>query len=137
MNLRRSIVQLGALAITCASVFANGGAWQVGVPSTGNGAASKEKRSTHIEIEEERLTIDLHQEFAEIDVRYRMHNTGPKVLQDFFFPVERWSKEGTEEAGSPAPDLEGYRITADGAELKWRNVTNPEQPKPAADEELG
>src|SRR4051794_27982677 len=112
MDLRRSILYLAAVKFACASVFANGGAWQVGVPLTGNAAASEKNRLTAIAIEEERLTIDLHQEFAEIDVRYRMHNTGSKVLQDFFFPVERWSAEGTEEEGKPPPDLQAYRITA-------------------------
>lgn len=72
-----------------ASLFANGGAWQIGVPLTGDGAASDRHRSTDVAIEGESLTIDLHQEFAAIEVRYRMHNTGLKVSQDFFFPVER------------------------------------------------
>ena len=68
----------------------NGGAWQTGVPITGNSAASDEKRATNVTILDEKLVIDLHQEFAVVEVRYRMRNTGGGVEQDFFFPVERW-----------------------------------------------
>lgn len=94
------------------------------VPSTGNPAASDKSRSTNVTIEEENLTIDLHQEFATVEVRYRMNNTGGQVAQDFFVPVERWTAadgEGDEEGGKPA-DLEDYRVTADSTELKWENV---------------
>ncbi|MDQ2659869.1 MAG: hypothetical protein M3Y03_05565 [Verrucomicrobiota bacterium] len=113
----------------------NGGAWQVGVPSTGNAAATDKKHSTNVSIEDESLTIDLHQEFAAIEVRYRMKNSGPKAAQDFFFSVERWAPEESEadnEGGKPA-DLEDYRVTADGAELKWKtvDVPKPEKPSPA------
>src|SRR6476661_3264107 len=90
--------------IPMASLLANGGAWQIGVPLTGNAAASDKERSTNVVIEEENLTIDLHQEFAAVEVHYRMHNTGPKVLQDFFFPVERWALaegEADNEGGKP------------------------------------
>jgi hypothetical protein len=47
-----------------ARLFANGGAWQTGVPVTGNVAASDQKKSMNVTIEDEKLTIDLHQEFA-------------------------------------------------------------------------
>ncbi len=131
-----------SLIFLCAvgSTLANGGAWQVGVPSTGNAAPSDQKRSTEVTIEEEDLTIDLHQELAAIEVRYRMKNTGPKVMQDFFFPVELWTaQEGGESDNSaekPA-DLEGYRITADKAELKWKNVASGEKPAAVKDEHWG
>ena len=72
------------------TLFANGGAWQAGIPATGNASASKNDRHTDVTIENETLKIDLHPEYADVTVRYRMHNTGPKVQQDFFFPVERW-----------------------------------------------
>src|SRR5437588_9245940 len=66
--------------------FANGGAWQTGVPVTGSAAATDQKKTTNVTIEDEKLTIDLHQEFAAVEVRYRMKNTGGQVDQDFFFP---------------------------------------------------
>ncbi|MEO8351935.1 MAG: hypothetical protein ABI680_09400 [Chthoniobacteraceae bacterium] len=115
-------------------LFANGGAWQAGVPNTGNGAASDQKKSTDVTIEEENLTIDLHQEFAAVEVRYRMRNTGPQVEQDFFFPVERWAKNEENKVA----DLENYRIAADGAELKSETVAaKGEKPKPVTDPNWG
>ena len=118
-------------------LFGNGGAWQTGVPVTGNGAASDQKRSTNVTIEDEKLVIDLHQEFAAVEVRYRMRNTGAEVAQDFFFPVERWA-DSDDESGHTSMDLEGYAIAADGAELKWQNVdAKGEKPKPVTDPHWG
>ncbi|HEX8280858.1 MAG TPA: hypothetical protein VF551_05745 [Chthoniobacterales bacterium] len=138
MNLLRFSVALcaGLFGLTT-SLLANGGAWQTGVPATGNAAPSDKKRSTDVAIEDENLTIDLHQEFAVVEVRYRMRNTGGKTLQEFFFPVERWTPEEGGEGGEKPADLEDYRITADGAELKWRNIDSPEKAKPVADEHWG
>src|SRR6478735_4383078 len=79
--------RFGIIALFCLApslLFGNGGAWQTGVPATGNAAASDAKKSTNVTIEDEKLTIDLHQEFAAVEVRYRMKNTGAKVDQDFF-----------------------------------------------------
>ena len=47
-------------------MLANGGAWQADVPNLGNGAASDQEKATDVTIEEENLTIDLHQEFAAV-----------------------------------------------------------------------
>jgi len=122
MNLKRaSIVAILSLLFTASLLLGNGGAWQTGVPATGNAAATDQKKTTNVTIEEENLTIDLHQEFAAVEVRYRMKNTGAQVDQDFFFPVERWS-ESEDEAGNTLTDLEGYAISADGAELKFETV---------------
>src|SRR5687767_5297837 len=114
--------------------FANGGAWQTGVPVTGNAAASDQKKSTNVTIEEEKLVIDLHQEFAAVEVRYRMKNTGAEVAQDFFFPVEQWAPSDGEDGGSAKVDLEGYTITADGGEMKFNNV-NAKGEKPKAEKD--
>lgn len=125
---------LGLFLCSHTLLFANGGAWQTGVPLTGNGAASAEKRSTNVTIEDEKLTIDLHQEFAAVEVRYRMKNTGDRVEQDFFFPVERWAEGDGEDAGTAKLDLEGYTITADGVELKSENEeAKGDKPKPIKD----
>ncbi len=122
-------------------LLANGGAWQTGVPETGNGAASDQKKATDVTIEEEKLTIDLHQEFAAVEVRYRMKNTGPQVEQDFFFPMERWtaSESETGDGENTKTDLESYEIAADGTELKSANVDakGVEKPKPVVDERWG
>ena len=123
MKTKRVLIAVGAITLLApSSLFGNGGAWQTGVPLTGNGAATDQKKSTNVTIEEEKLTIDLHQEFAAVEVRYRMKNTGGQVDQDFFFPVERWAESDGEDAGSARIDLEGYAISADGTELKFENV---------------
>ena len=134
------------ILVTSASLFllaqtrllANGGAWQTGVPVTGNGAASDQKRSTNVTIENENLVIDLHQEFAAVEVRYRMRNTGPEVEQDFFFPVERWSEIETEAVSNTGTELENYVIAADGSELKSETVdAKGAKPKAEADPKWG
>jgi hypothetical protein len=40
-----------------------------------------------------------------VDVRYRMHNTGPKVQQDFYFPVERWGKNPDADTDTKSADV--------------------------------
>jgi hypothetical protein len=108
-------------------VFANGGAWQTGVPGTGNASASKNDRHTDVTIENETLKIDLHSEYAAVEVRYQMHNTGPKVQQDFFFPVERWEKNPDADADTKSDDIDHYRIAVDGKELASTNVAGPKE----------
>src|SRR5205809_420351 len=123
MNTQRLwIVAVSLGLIATSPLFGNGGAWQTGVPSTGNAAATDQKKTTNVTIEDEKLTIDLHQEFAAVEVRYRMKNTGGQVDQDFFFPVERWAESDGEDAGSAKIDLEDYTISADGTELKFETV---------------
>jgi hypothetical protein len=108
------------------------------VPLTGNGAATDQKKSTNVTIEDEKLVIDLHQEFAAVEVRYRMTNTGAQVAQDFFFPVERWAESDGESGDNTVTDLEGYAITADGGELKFETVdAKGEKPKAEKDPHWG
>lgn len=105
------------------NLLANGGAWQEGIPGTGTAAAaaSDKPHKTDVTIEEEHLAIDLGPEAAAVEVRYRMHNTGARTQQDFFFPIERWGTPPGEDVRTPA-ELENYRITADGTDLKSSNV---------------
>src|SRR5215831_17820954 len=49
-------------------LFANGGAWQTGVPGTGSASASNKGRHTDVSIENETLKIDLHPEYADVEV---------------------------------------------------------------------
>ncbi len=107
------------------TLFGNGGAWVGGIPATGNPTASKSDKHTDVTIENEVLKIDLHPEYADVTVRYRMHNTGPKVQQDFFFPVERWVENSENSDGDgniKIDDIDHYQISVDGKELKWTNV---------------
>jgi len=135
MNPKRApIVSILCFLLAVSSLLGNGGAWQTGVPMTGNAAATDQKKTTNVTIEDEKLTIDLHQEFASVEVRYRMKNTGGQVEQDFFFPVERWA-ESDDEGGNTMTDLENYTIGADGADLKFETVdakgTKPKAEKDA------
>ena len=132
-NIRDSIFRMKkrllvfALTMTgAATLLANGGAWQEGVPGTGTASASDKKHKTDVAIEDESLTIDLHPESAAVQVRYHMHNTGPKVEQDFFFPVERWGTPPGEETRAPA-ELDQYHVSVDGKELKWMDVRGPKE----------
>ena len=107
------------------TLFGNGGAWVGGIPTTGNATASKNDKHTDVTIEAETLKIDLHREYADVTVRYRMHNTGPKVQQDFFFPVERWVENSGGEGKVKIDDIDHYQISVDGKELKWTNIAGP------------
>jgi hypothetical protein len=73
------------------------------------------------------LKIDLHPEYAAVDVHYRMHNTGPKVQQDFFFPVERWEKNPDADIEPTQSHIEHYKISVDGKDLKSTNVAGAKQ----------
>src|SRR4030095_1290702 len=106
-------------------LFGTGGAWQAVIPATGNASASKNDRHTDVTIENETLKIDLHPEYADVNVRYRLHNTGPKVQQDFFFPVERWGKIQTADMDRESDDIDRYQISVDGKELKSTNLAGP------------
>ena len=108
-------------------LFGNGGAWQTGVPGTGAASASNKSQKTDVTIETETLKIDLHPEYADVTVRYRMHNTGPKVQQDFFFPVERWGANPDSDGQGKIDDIDHYQITVDGKELKSTNVAGPKE----------
>jgi len=105
------------------TLFGNGGAWQTGVHATGNVSASNQKQHTDVTIENETVKIDLNREYAAVDVHYRMRNTGPKVQQDFFFPVERWADESDND--DKPSDVDHYRISVDGEELAATDVPGP------------
>ena len=79
--------------------------------------ASNEGERTDVTIENETLKIDLHPESADVEVRYRMHNTGPNVQQDFFFPVERWGKNPDADTDEKRSDIDHYQISVNGKDL--------------------
>jgi hypothetical protein len=118
---------MASLAVGTCALFANGGAWQTGVPGTGSASASNKGRQTDVTIENETLKIDLHPRYAAVDVRYRMQNTGPKVQQDFFFPVERWGKNPDADTDTKGSDIDHYQISVDGKELRSTNVSGPKE----------
>ena len=121
-------VAFALLVSSGSTLVGNGGAWQTGVLGTGSASASTKHQHTDVAIENEALKIDLHPEHADVDVRYRMHNTGPEVQQDFFFPVERWGKNPDVDI-QEGTDIDQYQISVDGAELKWTDVSGPKEEK--------
>lgn len=115
------------LILSKLTLLGNGGAWQTGVPATGSARATNNGRHTDVTIENETLKIDLHPEYAVVDVHYRMHNTEAKVRQDFFFPVERWAKNPDADIDAKSADIGHYEITVDGKKLPWTNVSGPKK----------
>jgi hypothetical protein len=120
--MKNLLVGLASLVVGISTLFANGGAWQTGVPGTGTATSSPGGKSTNVAIESETLRIDLHPEYADVNVRYRMHNTGPKVQQDFFFPVERWGKNPDADTDVKSADIDHYEISIEGKDLKVVDV---------------
>jgi hypothetical protein len=118
---------LASLVVGISTLLANGGAWQTGVPGTGTATASADGKTTNVAIESETLRIDLHPEYADVNVRYRMRNTGSKVQQDFFFPVERWGKNPDADTDVKSADVDRYEISVDGKELKFTNVSGAKE----------
>src|SRR6478752_84781 len=125
--MKNLLLPLGLFVVGVSTLLGNGGAWQTGVPGTGSASATNKDRHTDVAIENETLKIDLHPEYADVTVRYRMHNTGPKVQQDFFFPVERWGRIQTADEDRESDDINRYQISVDGKELKSTNVAGPKQ----------
>jgi hypothetical protein len=116
-----------SLVVGIGTLLANGGAWQTGVPGTGSASASNQNRKTDITIEDEKLKVDLHPDYAAVEVNYRMRNTGPKVEQDFFFPVERWGQNPDADTETKSADVIQYQITVDGKKLTSTNVSGPKE----------
>src|SRR5438093_11734578 len=56
-----------------------------------------------------------------------MHNTGPKVQQDFFFPVERWGKNPDADMDAIRSDIDHYQISVDEKDLKSTKVAGPKE----------
>ena len=125
--MKNLLLGMASLVVGASALLANGGAWQTGVPGTGSVSASNQNRASNVTIEDEKLKIDLHPEYAAVEVHYRMHNTGPKVQQDFFFPVERWGKDPDTDTNTKSDDVGQYQITVDGKELASTSVPGSKQ----------
>lgn len=125
--MKNLLLWIASFVVGTTTLLANGGAWQTGVPGTGSASASNKSQKIDVTIDNETLKIDLHPEYADVEVRYRMHNTGAKVQQDFFFPVERWGKSPDADLEPKQSDIEHYQISVDGKELKSTNVAGPKQ----------
>jgi hypothetical protein len=126
-EMKKLSLGMASFVVGASALFANGGAWQTGVPGTGSASASNKSGQTDVTIEDEKLRIDLHPEYAVAEVHYRMHNTGPKVQQEFFFPVERWGKNPDADTDTKSADIDQYQITVDGKKLPSTNVSGPKE----------
>ena len=124
-EMKKILLGAASLVVGISTLLANGGAWQTGVPGTGS--ASAKNRKTDVKIEDEMLKIDLHPEYASVDVHYRMRNTGPKVEQEFFFPVERWGENPDADTDTKSVDVSQYQITVDEKKLPSTNVSGPKE----------
>jgi hypothetical protein len=125
--MKNLLIGIGTLFVGTSALLANGGAWQTGVPGTGSASASNQNRHTDVTIEDETVKIDLHPEYAAVEVHYRMRNTGPKVQQEFFFPLERWGKNPDADTETKTADVDQYQITVDGKKLTSTNVSGPKE----------
>src|SRR5437667_6637806 len=126
-NMKKLSLGLALLIAGISTLLVNGGYWQDGVPGSGSSSASNQNRKTEVAIEDEKLKIDLHPDYASVEVNYRMHNTGPKVEQEFFFPVERWGKNPDADTDTKSADVDQYQITVDGKKLPSTNVSGPKE----------
>jgi len=135
--MKNLLLRIASCVVGTSTLLANGGAWQTGVPGTGSASASNKGQKTDVTIENEALKIDLHPEYAAVEVRYRMHNTGSKVQQDFFFPVERWGKNPDADMDAIRSDIDHYQISVDGKVLKWTNMAGPKEEKNETQEGTG
>src|SRR5438876_10788206 len=126
-EMKKLSLGIASLFIGISTLLANGGAWQRGVRRTGSSSLSHKNRKTNVAIEDENLKIDLHPEYASVEVHYRMHNTGPKVEQQFFFPVERWGKNPDADTDTKSADVDQYQITVDGKKLSSTNISGPKE----------
>ena len=124
-EMKKILLGAASLVVGISTLLANGGAWQTGIPGTGS--ASAKNRKTDVTIEDETLKIDLHPEYASVDVHYRMRNTGPKVEQEFFFPVERWGNNPDADTDTNSVDVSQYQITVDEKKLPSTNVSGPKE----------
>jgi hypothetical protein len=126
-EMKKLLLGIASLVVGASALLANGGAWETGVPGTGSASASDQNHKTEVTIEDETLKIDLHPEYAAVEVHYRMHNTGPRVQQDFFFPVERWGKNPDADVDTKSADIRQYEITVDGKKLPSTNVSGSKE----------
>jgi hypothetical protein len=125
--MKKLLLGVTLLVVGTSALLANGGAWQTGVPGTGSASASNQNHKSDVTIDDEALKIDLYPEYAAVEVRYRMHNTGSKTQQDFFFPVERWGKNPDADTDTKSADIRKYEIIVDGKKLPFTNVSGPKE----------
>jgi hypothetical protein len=102
------------------SASANGGGYTLGIHSTG---PFRPVAVDQVEMQSEKLDIELRQEGAVISITYQLHNPGPAVKVEMGFPCSVSSGfDDAFRAGDRKPQplvqLERFSLTADGKPLK-------------------
>lgn len=118
------------------SLLANGGGYYYGNPAIGELGLFQPKQVEKVEMREERLNIDLHIEFARIEVEYVLHNPGEAVNIEAGFPCTRAEdlvRRVDAATGQPArrklpPPFRAFALSADDAAVPWRVVEDGPMP---------
>jgi Bacterial capsule synthesis protein PGA_cap len=69
-EMRKLSLGFASFVAGISTLLANGGAWQTGVPGIGSAGATNQNHKTDVTTEDETLKIDLHPEYAEVQVRH-------------------------------------------------------------------
>jgi len=121
------VMSLGALSIP---VGANGGGYHIGVEFTGSLAPFSPVGTERVQIMDEKLDVLLKHEYAEVNVRYLMHNESKRSAKvTFGFPVEdvenEWGMEPKAKSKNAivSPDYcKNYQVTFNGNALKYSYI---------------
>ncbi len=128
-----------ALFATSVPVFANGGGYLEGVKSTG---PFRPVNVDNVEMQSEKLDIELKQDAALVSITYQLHNPGKAVTVEMGFPCSvvvkpKTDKEGNQLPVTSLPQLEGFALKADGESVESKLVKDhaklpagPAGPKP-------
>lgn len=107
------------LAVSTATLLANGGGYVQGIKSTG---PFRPVNVDSVEMLSEKLDIELKQTAAVISIVYQLHNPGSAVEVEMGFPcavgVKMEYHDGKAEPVKSLPQLEGFTLTADGKAVK-------------------
>ena len=114
---------LGVVIASSSAALGNGGGYSYGVPKTGalTGGRFQPTNIEQVEMRSERLNIDLHVEYAKVEVEYTLHNPGKALTIEAAFPCAAMDNEyqiqeeqkPRKKKTQPAPELRQLEITAD------------------------
>jgi len=119
----KAVCLLPVLAVLLpVSSLANGGGYTRGIHSTG---PFRPVAVDQVEMQSEKLDIELRQEGALISIVYQLHNPGPAVKVEMGFPCSVTTAAGEAVVAGqerPQPQLERFTLAADGKPLKVKMV---------------
>lgn len=133
---------LPALFATSLPLFANGGGYLKGIHSTG---PFRPVNVDSVEMQSEKLDIELKQDAAVVSITYQLHNPGKAVIVEMGFPCSvvvkpKYDKEYKPIPITSLPQLEGFSLKADGeavaSKLVKDHATLPAGPPGPKQEEV-